>query len=399
MRFGTAAKGWLALGLGVPAVGLLSFAQTPSSLVREGRDWVRTTTGSAACPAGGRLQIGTRAAVVVRGHAGDNIQYTLRQRIRARSESEARQMVGSLVSTVRTRTGLTTLTVLPITHGLVISELDLSVPRSVPEIVVETQSGGVDVSDLDGAVDATTWAGRVHVDRVAGTVTVKTGGGEIRIGEVGGFLRCVSGGGSILVEAAHGETWCDTVGGDIVVRKVWGPLHASTGGGNIQVQHAEESVSARSAEGLIDVARAGGPVTAETHGGSIQIGSARGASCESGAGTVRVKSISGPLRVSTGMGSILAELIPGAPLEDSFLAAGSGDITVLIPSNLAVSVRARNDSTVTYGRIVSDFPEIHVRPAEADRSRPLVAEGALNGGGPVLRITAAGGTIYLRRQK
>ena len=30
---------------------------------------------------------------------------------------------------------------------------------------------------------------------------------------------------------------------------------------------------------------------------------------------------------------------------------------------------------------------------------PLIAEGALNGGGPVLRIFASGGTIYLRRQK
>jgi len=30
---------------------------------------------------------------------------------------------------------------------------------------------------------------------------------------------------------------------------------------------------------------------------------------------------------------------------------------------------------------------------------PVVAEGALNGGGPVLRLNVVGGTIYLRRQK
>jgi hypothetical protein len=30
---------------------------------------------------------------------------------------------------------------------------------------------------------------------------------------------------------------------------------------------------------------------------------------------------------------------------------------------------------------------------------PVVAEGALNGGGPVLHINVIGGTIYLRRQK
>jgi hypothetical protein len=29
----------------------------------------------------------------------------------------------------------------------------------------------------------------------------------------------------------------------------------------------------------------------------------------------------------------------------------------------------------------------------------VLAEGALNGGGPVLRINVNGGTIYLRREK
>jgi hypothetical protein len=30
---------------------------------------------------------------------------------------------------------------------------------------------------------------------------------------------------------------------------------------------------------------------------------------------------------------------------------------------------------------------------------PVVAQGALNGGGPVLRVNVVGGTIYLRREK
>jgi len=59
---------------------------------------------------------------------------------------------------------------------------------------------------------------------------------------------------------------------------------------------------------------------------------------------VRVKTSSGPLQVQTALGSILAELFAGARLEDSSLVAGAGDITVLIPSNVALSVLARNDS-------------------------------------------------------
>jgi hypothetical protein len=51
------------------------------------------------------------------------------------------------------------------------------------------------------------------------------------------------------------------------------------------------------------------------------------------------------------------------------------------------------NSTAGSQRIVSDFGG--VRP----QSSGSVAQVAVNGGGPVLRLTTAGGTIYLRRQK
>jgi len=103
------------------------------------------------------------------------------------------------------------------------------------------------------------------------------------------------------------------------------------------------------------------------------------------------------MSVSTAMGNIMAELLAGARLEDSSLVAGSGDITVLIPSNFPVSVIASNASGGT-PRIISDFPEIRANSTSFFRS-PLLAQGALNGGGPILRLNAGGGVIYLKRVK
>src|SRR5262249_39845392 len=105
---------------------------------------------------------------------------------------------------------------------------------------------------------------------------------------------------------------------------------------------------------------------------------------------------SGPLRVSTAAGSILAELFPGMPMEDSSLVAGSGDITVLIPSKLAVSVMAASQ-TGGARRIVSDFSEVRVRSAGMFQA-PMLAEGSINGGGPMLNLSAASGVIYLRKK-
>jgi len=95
-------------------------------------------------------------------------------------------------------------------------------------------------------------------------------------------------------------------------------------------------------------------------------------------------------------GNVLAELMGGAAMQNSSLVAGTGDITVLIPSHMAVSVMARN-STGGTARIVSEFPEIRVQPTRFFQP-PLLAQGAINGGGPVLNLNTSSGVIYLRRK-
>jgi hypothetical protein len=167
-------------------------------------------------------------------------------------------------------------------------------------------------------------------------------------------------------------------------------------GGNIRVDKAAGEVRAHSAQGMIEVGQAGGAVIADTQGGFIQIGSARGVQAESAAGMVRVKNDAGPMNLAAMAGNILAELLSGAPMQDSSLVASGGDITVLIPSNLAMTVMARN-ATGGAARIVSDFPEIRVASTRFFQT-PLVAQGAINGGGPVLNLNASSGVIYLRRK-
>jgi hypothetical protein len=178
-----------------------------------------------------------------------------------------------------------------------------------------------------------------------------------------------------------------------------GPVHAATAGGNIRVDRALSTVFARTAAGLIQVQQADGAVTAESYGGAIQVNAANGVQCDSTGGPIRLRNVGGPLRASTASGSILAELLSGNRIENSTLSTNAGDITVFIASNLPLTVAARNESMGALGRIISDFPEIHVRPASQAGASPVVGEGALNGGGPVLHINVVGGTIYLRRQK
>jgi hypothetical protein len=385
-----------------PALFVLSpgvLAQGESPVTRMGSDWVQTATGSIPICAGCRLRVNTEGNFVIRGQADTgNVQFSLRKRVRAASAQEAAVLLRTFEIRGSARGDLLTLTLVIPRSRAQGAELSLVVPWALRQAVVVSHGGDVQASDLKGEFDAETVAGRVELERLGSNATIKTGGGEIRLGRIAGGVRCYSGGGGIQAESCGRESWFETAGGDIHVREALGPLHATTAGGNIRVDRSEGEVFAHTNGGVIEVQQADGLVTAETSGGAIQVGAARGVRCESTAGAIRLRNLgSGPLRASTAMGNILAELLSGARIEDSLLSTNSGDITVLLASNIPITVQASNGTAGNGRRIVSDFPEIRIRNAGA--ALPLVAEGMLHGGGPVLRIFASGGTIYLRRQK
>jgi DUF4097 and DUF4098 domain-containing protein YvlB len=258
--------------------------------------------------------------------------------------------------------------------------------------------GDIDVRGLTGSTEAESLGGKVFADEIAGDAVLRVTGGEIRVGRVRGTLRAISGGSGISVAQVDGEAWCDTAGGEIIIERAGADLHATTGGGNIYIGQAAGAVAARSDGGLIDIQRAGGLVEAETGGGSIQVGASKGARCESAAGAIRLRNLAGPLRARTALGSILTEIMAGVPFQESSLATGQGDITVIIPSNLALSVRAISESRGRIARIVSEFPQVRVKTVHGGPGRIVTAEGSLNGGGQVLNVNASG-AIYLRRQQ
>ncbi len=378
-------------------VTALGLAQ-PSGVTRQGTYWVQTSSGSMAAPVNGKVVVKTSGSVVIRGSAGGQISYVLRTRVQARTESEAvRQFKAILLKSGIQSDGLNFDLAYP-SKTEVLTDLEIHAPGKMTQVDVLTQAGNVEMYDIDGAVQAQSGGGLIQMDRIGGNVVARTGGGEIRLGKIGGGVQCLSSGGSIYADRCGSESWFETAGGDIVIRESGGPVHASTAGGSIRVERAASTVSAHTAAGRIEVAHAGGIVTADNAGGSIQVGAASGVRCESSGGAIRLRGASGSLRAVTDVGSILAELMSGVLLRNSILSTGAGDITVFIPSNLALTVRAQSESA-RVGKIVSEFPEIPVRLTNSPSPAAAMAEGMLNGGGPVLRISAASGTIYLRRQR
>lgn len=179
-----------------------------------------------------------------------------------------------------------------------------------------------------------------------------------------------------------------------MVRRAEAGVRAQTGAGTVRVENAGGAVNAATGGGQIWIGSARGLVTAHNLAGPVRVGAAPAVSCNSGAGRVDLGDISGSVQVSTAIGSIEATLLGLRPSE-SFLATGNGDIVVRIPSNVGVTILAQNELADTARRIVSDFPQIVPRM----QGTRVVAEGAVNGGGPVIRLSAVIGTIFIQRQQ
>ncbi|HWB83573.1 MAG TPA: hypothetical protein VG675_05510 [Bryobacteraceae bacterium] len=377
----------LVVALGAP---LAICAQT---LTHEGRRWTAVFNGRERAPAGSRLQVAAPGAVTLKGGATDEVQYTLRVTVEARNEAEARRLIEGIAVRPEWQGNSMMLTVLRRENAFS-SSFSVRAPSLLREAVVATASGPVFVGGIDGSLTVDSAAGAITADHIRGHCRLVTGGGAISVGQVDGSLQCATGGGPITVKRVRGTAVLETAGGDIVTDEAGGPIRATTAGGSVRITSADSSVSASTGGGLIWVGRATGIVTARNVAGPVQVGAAAGVHCESGTGGIRVSNVSGSLLVSTAMGNIIASLM-GGKLADSSLSTGDGDITVLIPSNVGVTIRAENDMSDTIRRIISDFPGIPIRMYGTQ----VVAEGPVNGGGPILRISGTGGTIFIRRQQ
>jgi hypothetical protein len=356
-------------------------------LTQEGDLWVRTFQGTAAPKL--RVRINAHGPVILEGNVSANFEYTVKVTVRARTREQARILLEKAELRTESQNDWLVFT----TPGRnVATSVIMRAPR-LREAVVSNSDGAVEAYGIDGPLTVDTGADQVRVDRIHGDCTLSTGGGDIHAGTVDGFLHCSTGAGVITAKEVRGEAVLRTNGGDITVLSVGGSARAETGGGSLHLGTVNGPVTAVNGGGPIIIDLALGIVTTRDMAGPVTVRQAGGIRCDSANGGIQLGKITGPMRVSTAMGSIVANL-EGSRLAESYLATGNGDITVLIPSNVGVRISAENQMVDSIRRILSDFREIQPHLV----GMHLAAQGQVNGGGPLLQLSASSGTIFLKRQ-
>ncbi len=389
MRLVNWVAGLLALGLVLPAAGAIR---------KEGRYWVEEKEG--AVPAGTRLRITSVGPVSVTGDAGNDVRFKVTRRVRASSRREAERWFEEALLTASLQNVTTVISQQGPGCGRCgfSASLEVSAPRRTHHTMIDSE-GSLTMRALEGRVNAGTQGGTIRIEDIGRAVRADTAGGNITLRAIGGEILCDTAGGAISLDGAGANATLTTSGGSITARNVAGTLRTETAGGSITAEKVGRSLVAETSGGSINVTDVTGRVRAETAGGSVNIISApHGVRAETAGGKIYLRDVAGAVTASNATGSIQAYFLRGGLLQDSVLETNVGRIDVWLPAELKVTIEAIVELANNDRRIQSEFEAIRVR-RDGVRFGPssITAEGALNGGGPVLRILNTAGHIKIHR--
>jgi DUF4097 and DUF4098 domain-containing protein YvlB len=381
---------WVAIAAAIPALA------QQSRVYREGNAWVEEVTGTIADARQLKVQTDV-GSVEVQGGNQNEIQYVIKKRSYTGSEDEARRSFEHFKITATRRGDMAMFE--GDSEGRnhkMNADFNLSVPRELSSVKIETEGGAVNVHNIVGTVSTQTGGGAISLDQLGGPATAQTGGGAINVGTTWNDLHLETGGGSINVNTVKGRLVASTGGGSISVASA-GYVSAETGGGSIDIRQCSGDVKAETGGGSISVSDVANHAVLDTGGGSIRLSGAKGpVHAETGGGSIELWKLMQGAKAETGAGTITAEFL-GNNGSASMLETSTGDVIVYLSPDVHMTVHATIETAMGH-KIRSDFPELKVRSeGEGYGPHTVYADGSLNGGGPELKIVTNLGNIEFRK--
>ena len=369
---------------------------------RDGRYFVLEIIGSV--PAQPKLAAETDAGwiKVLGGKQGDKIWFKVNKRVKANSEADAKRYFEAIRFRAYTSGGTVVLRGEPSQAGHnAMLEMEIQTPRNLDYAKASTRGGSVGIYNISGKAYAESMGGSVSMSDIGGTAVASTMGGSIDVDKIGGDAKLETAGGSVNIGTVGGQIVAETAGGSIRVAQGKSNVSVETAGGSISVGDCAGTLKATTAGGSIDVGRVGAGAHLETAGGSIRLTSAGDVvKAVTSGGGIRLSRLPKGVYAETEAGGIEAEFVAKrGDFTDSKLITNSGDIVVYLPSDLGVTVRATIEVSNGH-RVISDFDEVKItNDNDGYGPRTVYGNGAINGGGPVLKLNTSNGNIYLRRTR
>jgi hypothetical protein len=161
-------------------------------------------------------------------------------------------------------------------------------------------------------------------------------------------------------------------------------LKARSGAGSISVEGIQGPVEAQTGAGSLRISRVDGQVDATSGAGRVEIDTVKGrVVAHTGAGSIDGRSLTGGVTANTGSGSVRLEQTSAAPVEAH---TGSGSLDVRLWSQAAFELSAHTGM----GQVRVD-PAIAVEGTVGKHD----VRGKVRGGGPLVRLTTGVGSVHI----
>jgi len=363
-----------------------------------GHQWLSQAEGEV--PSASTLQVKVEGGSIrLEGHSGDQISYLVRRPATAQAlyRTMPEQPLFKIATYVRGTTSWLVARPKNDESSPSSMELVVRVPRKIQVVELHTSGGDVSVQGVSARLKVVTGGGHLQMDGVDGIVSAETGGQDIDVGTVGNDGRFRTGGGNISIATIKGDVDAFTGGGSISLGTGMRNAVLESSAGDVRVTFCGGQLKAQSGGGNLFLGDVEGPVDIRTSGGNLRLHSARGfVHAHTTAGNIELDDV--PSADATAeVGSIMTKFKATNRREPtSSLETSIGDITVFLPPDLHLTVRARVDLGSGHS-ISSEVPGIRVQQDGDAGSGSVFALGELNGGGPVLRVHTGNGNIFFKQ--
>ena len=282
---------------------------------------------------------------------------------------------------------------------------------------VDTSTGEVSVTDVQGKVAIVNTFGDITVEQVDGALDAKTNSGGIDVSSVtagSGDVKLSSGFGTISMSQVSGaEVTAESNSGKLDLENVRSTkdMNLWSDFGNVTFANgsaASLTVSTKSGSIELNSVNVSGALVVTNDFGDIDLEqvNAKSYDLKTNSGSITVDGAQGSLKAETGFGNITVKNAENVTLQlntksGSISFAGSlgedphalhsdfGDIEINIPADSALDV----DLQTEFGNIRSDIPITITLNGEVDEGHHA---GTINGGGSQLNASTKSGNISIR---
>lgn len=277
---------------------------------------------------------------------------------------------------------------------------DVTVRDNNGNVEVTTIGGGADITDsfgnvtlsnVQGRVVCTTSNGRVKGSSLSGSsVTIHDSFGNIELDTISNMLDAETSNGRISVRDARGAVTLRTSFGAIDASNIPRGIRATDGNGAITLTDIGGDTYAKTSFGSVLIERVNGNLTVENNNGSVTARNIKGdASVRTSFSGVTLDGIGGKISVDNQNGGIAVTTSrPANGCRDILLKTSFSSIRVQIPQGLGYNLSAHT----SFGRISSDLPVTSTGSIGGD-----TLNGTINGGGCVLQLNNANGSIEITK--